>query len=163
MPDPTPANSAGLHVPAGDGHAVWLNGDLYTSKLDSRDTQGRITVLEATVPPGGGPPRHNHLNEDEIFYVIDGRLEITIGDTEYEAGPGSLVFVPQGAMHSFTNRTRDYAKQLLLFTPGGFERFFFEAGLTAEAGRPIPELAATDQHLAQEIAAKYGSIQEGTI
>lgn len=160
MPDQINQNPNGIHVPAGTGSAVWLNGDLYTNKLDSRDTQGRLAVLEATVPPGGGPPRHNHVNEDEIFYVLDGTLEISIGDAEYEAGPGSLVFVPQGVMHGFTNRTRDYAKQLLLFTPGGFERFFFEVGLRAEAGRPIPDISATDQDLAREIAVKYGSIQE---
>lgn len=45
--------------------------------------------------------------------------------------------------------------------PGGFERFFYEAGLVANAGRTIREISATDQSLAREVAAKYGSIQEG--
>jgi mannose-6-phosphate isomerase-like protein (cupin superfamily) len=25
-------------------------------------------------PPGGGPPPHYHLNEDETFHVLEGRI-----------------------------------------------------------------------------------------
>ncbi|PHM70006.1 cupin domain-containing protein [Xenorhabdus kozodoii] len=153
-------NQTALHLRTGEGKAVWMNGDLYTQLIDTEETCGRVSILEATIPPGGGPPRHNHENEDEIFYVTYGSLEISAGEQTFTATAGSLVFVPQGMMHGFRNTTRDFAKQLLIFTPGGFERFFFEVGLTAQAGRPIPEVSNTNQEFARVIGAKYGSYQE---
>lgn len=153
-------NRQAMCLHAGDGKAVWMNGDLYTQKVSSEDCQGRLTILEATIPPGGGPPRHNHENEDEIFYVTYGSLEISAGDQTFTAIAGSLVIIPQGMMHGFRNTTKDFAKQLIIFTPGGFERFFFEVGITAKAGHPIPDVSITDQKIAREIGAKYGSFQE---
>lgn len=149
-----------FHIASGDGSSVWMNGDLYSVLIDPSVAQGQLSILEATIPPGGGPPRHNHINEDEIFYVTHGQLEISAGDESFTACAGSLVFVPRGMMHGFQNNTKDFAKQLLIFTPGGFERFFLEVGLTASAGRPIPEVASTNQEIARVIGAKYGSYQE---
>lgn len=143
-----------------DSNSVYANGDIYTVKLFSQQTKNRLTILEAKVPPGGGPPRHNHQNEDEIFYVLAGELEITCGSDVYTATEGDLVHIPQGVMHSFTNKSPYDAKQLLIFAPGGFEHFFLELGEPVKNGE-IPENAtATDQEEARRIGAKYGSFQE---
>lgn len=152
-----------FHLAAGEGSSVWMNGDLYTQILGSDETEGRLSILEASIPPGGGPPRHNHENEDEVFYVTYGSLEISAGEQVFTANAGSLVIIPQGMMHGFKNRTKDFAKQLMIFAPGGFERFFYEVGITAEAGLPIPEVHFTDQKIAREIGAKYGSFQESKL
>lgn len=149
-----------FHISSGNGESVWMNGDLYSVLINPCVAQGQLSILEATIPPGGGPPRHNHLNEDEIFYVTHGQLEISAGNDTFVAQAGSLIFVPRGMMHGFRNNTKDFAKQLLIFTPGGFERFFLEVGLTASAGRPIPEVSSTNQEVARLIGAKYGSYQE---
>ncbi|WP_321146447.1 cupin domain-containing protein [Providencia alcalifaciens] len=149
-----------FHIATGNGNSVWMNGDLYSVLVSPCVAQGQISILEASIPPGGGPPRHNHLNEDEIFYVTHGQLDISAGDDSFTATAGSLVFVPRGMMHGFRNNTKDFAKQLLIFTPGGFERFFLEVGLTATAGRPIPDVSSTNQELARLIGAQYGSYQE---
>ncbi len=92
--------------------------------------------------------------------MTHGQLDISAGDDSFIATAGSLVFVPRGMMHGFRNNTKDFAKQLLIFTPGGFERFFLEVGLTATAGRPIPDVFSTNQELARLIGAQYGSYQE---
>jgi len=149
-----------LVTKSSNANSVWMNGDIYTILLESKHTAGSISILEAVVPPGGGPPRHNHENEDEIFYVTHGELEISAGDVTYTAAQGSLVFIPRGVMHGFKNKTKDFSKQLLIFTPGGFEGFFYELGLTVEAGLPIPELKHTNQENARFIGAKYKSYQE---
>ena len=83
-----------VHVGAGEGETLWLNGDVYAVKLDRERSGGSLTVLEADVPPGGGPPLHNHLHEDEAFYVLAGELEIRAGGRTYTAGVGDFVFVP---------------------------------------------------------------------
>jgi len=49
----------------------------------------------------GGPPRwiaplHLHRNDDEAWYVLEGRLCVKMGDEEVELRAGSGVLVPRG-------------------------------------------------------------------
>ncbi|MFE1958626.1 quercetin 2,3-dioxygenase [Streptomyces sp. NPDC059479] len=148
-----------LHVPAGEGPSVWLNGDVYTVKLDHRRSAGKLSLLEASVPPGGGPPLHNHTLEDEAFYLLDGELEIVAGERAYTVKSGDFVFIPRGTFHRFRNTGLHVARQLLLFAPGGFERFFLEAGQQAIANTPIPKFDPSDNAKATEVGARYGSFQ----
>ncbi|MBW4717990.1 quercetin 2,3-dioxygenase [Saccharothrix obliqua] len=146
-----------VHVPAGEGEAVWLNGDVYAVKLDREASGGSLTVLEADVPPGGGPPIHNHVHEDEAFYVLAGELEIHAGGRTYTAVAGDLVFIPRGTFHAFRNRTTRVARQLLLFTPGGFEGFFRELGREAVPGTPPPPTTPNAVERVVEVGTRYGS------
>jgi len=47
-------------LPAGKGRSVWVVGDRYTLKVSGEETGGAFALLEALVPPGGGPPPHIH-------------------------------------------------------------------------------------------------------
>jgi hypothetical protein len=38
--------------------------------LNSEHTAGDLTMWTEITPPGGGPPPHYHLNEDETFHVL---------------------------------------------------------------------------------------------
>jgi len=40
---------------------------MYTFLVTGEQTGGAYFVMEALVPPGGGPPPHIHRNEDETF------------------------------------------------------------------------------------------------
>ncbi len=42
---------------------------------------------------------HQHEHEDELFLVIEGRLEIHLEDGVISLGPGELVVVPRGVRH----------------------------------------------------------------
>ena len=42
---------------------------------------------------------HHHPNE-EVWHVIEGRLEVTIGDETQVAGPGCAAIVPPDTPHS---------------------------------------------------------------
>ena len=60
-----------------------------------------IEVCEQTGPKGSGPPPHRHP-WDEIFLVLEGELEVSIGDDRVtRIGAGSIVHVPGGSTHSF--------------------------------------------------------------
>jgi quercetin dioxygenase-like cupin family protein len=43
-------------------------------------------------------PRHSHPHE-QSGYVVSGRLKMTIGDVDYEAGPGYSWCIPGGVEH----------------------------------------------------------------
>ncbi|HZF92284.1 cupin domain-containing protein [Streptomyces sp.] len=127
-----------LHIPAGEGRSVWLSGDVYTVKLTHEESGGSLTFLEASVPPGGGPPLHIHADADEAFYLLSGELDITARGRTYAVRPGDFVFIPKGTPHRFRNNGIHTARQLLLFSPSGVDRFFLEAGSPPVPGTPPP-------------------------
>lgn len=44
----------------GEGQAFWMLGGLYEVRVPSEATNGALTVMEMTIPPGMGPPPHTH-------------------------------------------------------------------------------------------------------
>src|SRR5512143_736606 len=55
-----------------------------------------------TMQEGGGMPRHTNTVEHEQ-YVLRGRATITIGDETHHVAAGDVVFIPEGAVHSYEN------------------------------------------------------------
>ncbi|MFD4694484.1 cupin domain-containing protein [Streptomyces sp. NPDC058463] len=146
-------------MPAGEGPAVWLSGDVYTVKLKHEESGGSLTLLEASVPPGGGPPLHIHADADEAFYLLSGELDITTRESTYHVRPGDFVFVPKGTAHRFRNNGLHPARQLLLFTPSGVDRFFLEAGRKAEPGTPPPPPEDEDLEYVAGVGERYHLLQ----
>ncbi|MGP3958801.1 cupin domain-containing protein [Nonomuraea sp. 3N208] len=137
------------------GEMIWMHNTWMRYVATAADTDGRLAVLEQRLSPAGDPPRHVHANEDEAFYVLDGRLAATIGDdTTVSAGPGEFVFLPRGIPHSLHVQT-DEVRCLVLLTPAGFERFFAAIGRPAP-GNELPEPAAPDVAAVAAAAARYG-------
>ena len=128
-----PARRAVIVPPAG-GTTLSAFTDTLVVKLAGADTGDALTLAFATTPPGGGPPPHRHTREDELFIVVDGRLEYFVEGAWVRAEPGAVVFVPRGVEHTFRNAGDTPARQWVLTTPGGFDRFFAEcAGVFAAA------------------------------
>jgi quercetin dioxygenase-like cupin family protein len=55
-----------------------------------------------TMQKGGGMPRHTNTVEHEQ-YVLRGEATITIGEETHEVKAGDVVFIPEGAIHSYKN------------------------------------------------------------
>ena len=108
-------------VPANAGTVFNVIGDQFTIKLAAQQTQGALTLLEIITPPGGGPPPHYHLNHDELFMVQEGRVSFFLQSRWTELGPGGVVFVPRGSVHTFRNVGDVPARQHGLVTPSGLE------------------------------------------
>jgi quercetin dioxygenase-like cupin family protein len=117
--------------------------------VTGEQTGGAYFVMEALVPPGGGPPPHIHRNEDETFYMVEGECSITIGGEVVQAGAGDFVNIPRGTVHCFSNNGTATARMIVTFTPSGMERFFEE---TLE---PAADRNAAPPHNNSAVAAKY--------
>ena len=144
-------------VAAGEGQAAWLVGDTYTLKATAEQTGGLFGLVEASVRVGGGPPPHVHSREDEAFYLLDGELEILTDGQVATARAGDFVYLPRGSVHSFRNTSSGSTRMLILVTPGGFERFFVDAGRPARAGEPAPPADPADFARIAELSAQLGS------
>ena len=91
-------------------------------------------VTEVTISPGEEPPLHVHKNEDEWFYLLEGRVTFHVGTDNYHGVSGGFVSFPRGIPHTFTVESAS-AHFLVINTPGGFERMF-------ELGPKSPDEAA---------------------
>jgi len=145
----------GTLVPPGEGESVWLVGDLIEVKLASEDTGGAYSMVEETSPPQGGPPQHLHRNVDETLYVAEGEVEVLLGDGTTRASAGALAYVPKGTLHTFKNIGTSASRVVAILSPGGFEKFFLEAGDPATEGSSAPE-GEPDVGRIVEIGQKYG-------
>lgn len=128
--------------------AIWVAGSLVTVK-PTMGAPGTASGVEIWEREGSGPPRHVHVDQDELWYVLEGRFTFSLGDREFAVGAGEIVVGPRGVPHTFRAET-ERSRLLDVHLPGGFERFFVRAGrpatalvppLTPEPGN-APELRA---------------------
>lgn len=139
----------------GEGQALWMLNGLYEVKLSGEESGGQLTAMEMTVPVGGAPPPHTH-DGGESVYVLDGSIRYNIDGKTYEAGPGAFFYVSAGVLENF-EPVGGPARLLVLYTPGGLDRFFTEAAEPAKSrSLPPPSDAAPDVARLSAIGAKYG-------
>jgi mannose-6-phosphate isomerase-like protein (cupin superfamily) len=148
--DPVPAldTHASVHkVDADEGERIHYADMQFVIRASTESTGGAFSVIEEIAPLD--TPLHVHQHHDELFYVLDGEHVFTVGDTEFAAGPGDLVFGPRGVPHAQRRVIPRTGRILAMFSPAGFEGFF----------RDLAEAARTDQLQPENlnrIAAAYG-------
>lgn len=139
-----------------EGLAVWMLGGLYEVKVSGEETNGAVTVMQMTVPPGAGAPPHTHPG-NECVVVLAGKLEYDIGGEVVEGSAGSVFNIPQGTLEHFTATGDENLKILAVYTPGGIDKFFEEAGEQALSRElPPPSDTAPDFERIAAIGQKYG-------
>ncbi|MEM7014448.1 MAG: cupin domain-containing protein [Verrucomicrobiota bacterium] len=87
--------------------------------ISGAETNGQIAVFEELVPPGGGPPRHTHREQLEIFHVLEGTIRFEIDGEIIERGAGAAAVVPVGAVHAFRNIGKEPAMIHFEMIPAG--------------------------------------------
>jgi mannose-6-phosphate isomerase-like protein (cupin superfamily) len=99
----------------------------FTEMLATADqTGGAIGIVRQSIAPNGGPPAHTHGGEDEFLYIESGNFRVRLGDKIMDAPAHTLLFVPRGTAHAFTNTGGEPGVVLVGVTPGGFEKMFQE-------------------------------------
>src|SRR5690554_182244 len=131
-PQITTATPNLIHLSSEEGTKWDVLGSRITGKILSEDTRGEYAVIITETPPNGGPPKHIHTHEDELFYVIQGNYEFTYSDTLINAKQGDIVHLPKGKPHSFKNIDTIAGITMNTITPGGFESFFADISSLAD-------------------------------
>jgi quercetin dioxygenase-like cupin family protein len=151
------AADGGLFVGPAEGKALTnpLGGRM-VRKVSDRETGNAYSLHESVLPPASpGPRPHLHRNHEEAFYVLEGELTLRVGTRTITAPAGSFLLVPRGILHQPSNPSAQPTRVLLIFSPGGMDRFFEEA---AERRIPLQEAPAdmAAQTALMEFAARYG-------
>jgi mannose-6-phosphate isomerase-like protein (cupin superfamily) len=115
-------------------------------------TGGAVTFGDARLPGRtSGPALHVHSREDEAAYVIEGIMTFRVGEEAFEAGAGTLVWLPRRVPHTFANLSDQPAWVFGAITPAGLEGMFAEqaAYFATLTGPP-------DESRIDEIGARWG-------
>jgi quercetin dioxygenase-like cupin family protein len=140
-----------------EGQTITVVGDVYRFLVTGEETNGKYTLWEAIVPPGGGPPPHVHSREEEGFYVLEGEITIQVGEERIVAKAGMFANMPVGTPHSFKNETSKPAKMLISVVPAGLEHMLFEVGVSVAPGTTTaPPPTKQEIEKLMEVAPKYG-------
>ncbi|MET0136420.1 MAG: cupin domain-containing protein [Kibdelosporangium sp.] len=112
---------------------------------DGSTTAHRLGIAEITLAPSSsGPLQHRHAEHDEGFYVVSGTARFTVGTTDYEAPPGTLVMVPPGAPHTFANPGDEPVVMLNTFTPDLYVQYFRDLKDSLARGRDLSPEVTTE-------------------
>jgi quercetin dioxygenase-like cupin family protein len=157
-----------LVVGPGQGESIQLGKGMGVDfKVWGHQTGGRFAIVEHPIDARRLVPPHTHLMEDELSYVLEGRVGVRIGNEYAEAGPGTYIYKPCGVPHTFWNPTDQPARLLELIYAAGFENYFVEisdlfASGAGKPGGPEHEAISVRYHETHfmdwvpELKARYG-------
>ncbi|MER7761453.1 cupin domain-containing protein [Streptomyces sp. NPDC097619] len=149
----------GLLVPAGHGRTLTTPAQEVTFKVTGEHSRV-ASSFEVVVPPGFDVGAHVHAHSEELFYVLEGELEVLAfeprirtrddwhgwrsptGRGPVRAGPGTVIVVPPGCPHAFANRSGEPARMFFQSSPPpDHERYFEELFAILGADGPVDEAA----------------------
>jgi quercetin dioxygenase-like cupin family protein len=114
-----------LSVPGQDTNIGFPGSEVF-HRAKSGDTGGVFSAVELVTQPGQGVQVHVHDHEDELVYVVEGEIEVTLGDQKMTATVGILALLPRGIPHGFTNVGNRPSRVLDVILPGSFDNYFVE-------------------------------------
>lgn len=77
----------------------------------------QLTVIEVTITPGNGHDFHKHPDQEEVIYVVSGRVEQWLDQEKRILGPGDSVFIPADVVHASFNVGETDARLLAILGP----------------------------------------------
>jgi quercetin dioxygenase-like cupin family protein len=134
-----------------------VTGERFTFTHTAASTDGELLAFDFALRPGGAVPLpHVHPIQTERFEVTGGRMRFRVGLRTVFAGPGDVVEVAPGVMHSFANAGEEEARLRVEVRPAlAMEEMFAEVVALAKAGRMTKRgLPRSPRELAR-LARKY--------
>jgi quercetin dioxygenase-like cupin family protein len=80
----------------------------------------------ALFPPGTFVPPHIHPTQDEFIYMIEGKLDLELGDQKSSAAAGDLIRLPMNEPHGLFNNGTAPVRCLFWVAPARKLRALFD-------------------------------------
>lgn len=87
--------------------------DLFSPKIVSELNGQHVKLVRVE---GDKVPWHTHDHEDELFWVLEGEMDVLTRDDSLRLTPGEFVVVPRGVEHKVIPQG---SVKLVLFEPDG--------------------------------------------
>ncbi len=149
----------GIMLRPGEGERITGKGLDVTVK-STMEEPALTSSFEVVIPPGYDVGAHVHALGEEIFYIVEGEMDILAfepmdraepdwrqwesraGKRYLHGGAGAFMFVPPGVPHAFANSSKRPCRMFFQSSvPGGHENYFKElaAILRRTDGAPDPK------------------------
>jgi mannose-6-phosphate isomerase-like protein (cupin superfamily) len=120
-----PATATGAVARADTAETLALGPDSMRLLLDADATGGAVSAHCAHLTDGAlGATPHRHTISSEVFYVVDGSLDVLVGEDLVRMTSGDLAVAPPGVTHAFAASPGCDAEVFVFITPG-VQRFDF--------------------------------------
>lgn len=91
--------------------------------IDASEADSAISLHEVRLDDGAdGAHPHYHTRSHELFYVVEGELQVLVDDAITTLAAGGALVVPKHMPHAFGAAPDSSARLLITLTPG-VERF----------------------------------------
>lgn len=110
-------------------------------KISGKDTDNQLAVFEYIGYEKTGPSLHLHFEQDEIFYVTEGKYRFVVGEETMLLNAGDTVFLPRQIPHTWIQLS-ETGKMVYMVQPAGKAEEFFR---TMNNLKHIPSRQETDQ------------------
>jgi mannose-6-phosphate isomerase-like protein (cupin superfamily) len=92
-------------------------------------------------PNGGQVPWHNQQQE-EVYFVLEGKGEMCLGEERDTLEAGQMVYIPPGVFHQLTNTENSRLVMIYCYGPAGDVAHWKQelSGTLARAGKDAPPL-----------------------
>ena len=105
-------------------------------RITSEQTHGAFSVVEFVSRPGEGVGLHVHEREDELVYLLEGRIEVMLGDQRLTVEAGACALLPRGIPHGYVNVGGTPSRLLAVLMPGRLDGFFVGLDRELSSDRP---------------------------
>jgi len=122
----------------GEGEDYDYSQDHCFVKLSSYHTNGELSFVEDHLKPGFHLPRHYHKIMTEVFYILEGEIELIFDEETVVAKAGDTVTVPPFVWHEA--RCEKGGKMLTIFKNGQFDLYLKKLSTMTDADFANEEL-----------------------
>lgn len=104
-----------------------IAGRTYPARRRTQNLVGGASPIQATNfsmgyvtldPRGGQVPWHNQ-DQEEIYFVVQGRGQMCLGEEIQELNGGEAVYIPAGVFHQLTNVGDEPLVMIYCYGPAG--------------------------------------------
>ncbi|HHX39479.1 MAG TPA: cupin domain-containing protein [Armatimonadetes bacterium] len=104
-----------------------IAGRTFPARRRTQNLVGGASPIQATnfsigyvtlEPKGGQVPWHNQ-EQEEVYFLVDGRAEMCLGEERRVLEAGQAVYIPSGVFHQLTNIGDEPAHMIYCYGPAG--------------------------------------------
>lgn len=85
--------------------------------LGPNDGSRNITVHVSEMKSGGAAFKHAHETSEQVYIVLSGRAEMTIGGQTFKIAKGDVVYIPPNIEHEAKVLGKETFKSIVVFAP----------------------------------------------